>query len=123
MNSPIHIAWHKVFDSVEEARQQVPQRQMKLLTVEGNSICFAHTFAGFFAVEDACPHLGYSLSRGTTNYQNEVVCPWHSYRYHLETGRECDWRTRKAKTYPVEVRPDGVFIGLEKPLTATATPV
>lgn len=105
--------WHKVFDSEQEAREQVPQRQLKQLIIDGHAICFAHTFAGFFAVGDACPHLGHSLSRGTTNYLNEVICPWHSYRYDLSQGKECDYRTRNATTYPVEQRADGIYIGLK----------
>ncbi len=92
----------------------MPQRKMKLLVLEGRSICFAHTFAGFFALDDACPHMGYSLSRGTTNYLNEVICPWHSYRFSLSDGRECEYRAKKAVLHPVDVRADGVFIGIER---------
>lgn len=111
--------WHKVFDSIEEAKEQVPQRKLKQFKVEGRTICFAHTAVGFFGIEDACPHLGHSLSRGTTNYLNEVICPWHSYRYSLSSGKECDWRTRNAATYPVDVREDGVYIGIKKAADAT----
>lgn len=107
--------WHKVFASEEEARAQVAVRKMQLLEIDGQAICFAHTPAGFFAVDDACPHLGHSLSRGTTNYLNEVICPWHSYRYNLATGRECEYRTRNAVQHPVEVRGDGVYIGVKQP--------
>lgn len=106
--------WHKVFGSEEEAAKQVPLRKLQQLELEGKLLCFAHTAAGYFAVADACPHLGYSLSKGTTNYLNEVICPWHSYRFNLNSGRECDYRTRPAITYPVEVRPDGVYIGIEQ---------
>lgn len=104
--------WHKVYASVEEATQTVPLRKLQKLEIDGRQICFAHTHAGFFAVDDACPHLGYSLSRGTTNYLNEVVCPWHSYRFNLQTGFECEYRSRNAKTHPVEVREDGIYIGI-----------
>ncbi|ARS36240.1 Rieske (2Fe-2S) protein [Pontibacter actiniarum] len=104
--------WHKVFASEAEAAQAVPQRKLRQLELGGRQVCFAHTQAGFFAVEDACPHLGYSLSRGNTNYLNEVICPWHSYRFNLQNGRECEYRSRNAVTYPVEVREDGVYVGL-----------
>lgn len=109
-----NYTWHKVFSSAEEAKEQVALRKLQLLEVEGRAICFAHTPDGFFAVDDACPHLGQSLSRGTTNYLNEVICPWHSYRYNLENGRECDYRTRNAVLHPVELRPDGVYVGIKK---------
>ncbi|MFT2010177.1 Rieske (2Fe-2S) protein [Pontibacter sp. 13R65] len=104
--------WHKIFENETEAKAQVPLRQTKLLAVAGKEICLAHTAAGFVAIQDACPHLGSSLSRGKINYLNEVVCPWHSYRYDLRSGKECDYRTRNAKTYPLEIREDGLYIGL-----------
>lgn len=104
--------WQKVYNSVAEATEKVPLRKLQKLVLEGREICLAHTQAGLFAVADACPHLGYSLSRGTTNYLNEVICPWHSYRFNLESGKECEYRSRNAVTYPVEVREDGLYIGL-----------
>ena len=119
MNEENSYNWHKIFDSEEEARTQVPQRQMKLLVLEGKEICFAHTGAGYFALDDACPHLGHSLSRGTTNFLNEVICPWHSYRYSMTDGRECEFRTRKAVLHPVEMREDGVYVGIKNELSAT----
>ncbi|MDX5422369.1 MAG: Rieske 2Fe-2S domain-containing protein [Hymenobacteraceae bacterium] len=106
--------WHKVFGSADEAKTKVPQRQLHKFVLNGRSICFAHTSAGFFALDDACPHLGFSLSKGTTNYLNEVICPWHSYRFNLESGRECDFRSRNAVVHPVEVRTDGVYIGIKE---------
>lgn len=106
--------WHKVFDSEEDASAQVPLRKLQRFDLDGRAVCFAHTPDGFFALDDACPHLGYSLSRGTTNYLNEVICPWHSYRYNLANGRECDYRTRNAVLHPVEIRKDGLYIGIRK---------
>lgn len=107
--------WHKVFGSLTEAREQVPLRKLKQLVLDGRPICFAHTANGFFALDDSCPHLGFSLSKGTTNYLDEVVCPWHSYRYSMQDGRECEFRTRKAVLHRVELREEGVFVGIELP--------
>ena len=101
------MAWHKIFNSTAEAKAAVPLTKTKLFIIEGHRICLAHTAAGFFAVDDECPHLGESLSKGTTNYLNEVVCPWHSYRYNLANGAECKHRTRSVKAYPVKQEADG----------------
>ena len=106
--------WHRVFPSEEEARVRVAPRKLHQLKVDGRDICLAHTDTGFFAMADACPHMGHSLSRGTVNHLNEVICPWHSYRYSMESGRECDYRTRNAYIHPVEVRSDGVYIGIRQ---------
>ena len=106
--------WHKVFSSEEDARAQVAAGKLHRLEVGGRTICFARTEAGFSAIADACPHMGHSLSRGDTNHLNEVICPWHCYRYSLESGRECDYRTRNAVLHPVEMRSDGVYIGIRQ---------
>ena len=107
------MAWHKIFNSTAEAKAAVPLTKTKLFIIEGHRICLAHTAAGFFAVDDECPHLGESLSKGTTNYLNEVVCPWHSYRYNLANGAECKYRTRSLKTYATKQEDDGLYIEVE----------
>ncbi|KAA5549556.1 Rieske (2Fe-2S) protein [Adhaeribacter rhizoryzae] len=104
------MAWHKIFNSTAEAMAAIPTNKPKLFIIEGQRICLARTAAGFFAVDDECPHLGESLSKGTTNYLNEVVCPWHSYRYSLANGAECKYRTRSVKTYPTKQEADGLYI-------------
>src|SRR5262245_43981621 len=36
---------------------------------------------------DLCPHMGAPVSQGEfCRETNEVVCPWHGYRYSLDTG-------------------------------------
>lgn len=104
------MAWHKLFESLAEAASAVPLSKTKLFIIQNQRICLAHTATGFFAVDDACPHLGESLSKGTTNYLNEVVCPWHSYRYNLQNGAECKYRTRSVKTYATKQEEDGFYI-------------
>ncbi len=103
---------HKIFDSVTAAEQALPLGKPQKLWVTGHeeAICLVRMRKGIFAVSDICPHLGESLSKGTTNYLNEVVCPWHSYRFSLLTGQECNNRTKNVKTFTVEVQPDGVYL-------------
>jgi 3-phenylpropionate/trans-cinnamate dioxygenase ferredoxin subunit len=43
-----------------------------------------------------------------------VVCPVHNLKFHLGNGRDTNGEGYKLKTYPVEVRPDGLFIGVEE---------
>ena len=102
----------KIFNSLEEAYQTIPRSKNRLILVDGQRICVAHTAAGLFAVADSCPHLGESLSKGTTNYLNEIVCPWHSYRFELSTGTECKNRTANLKTYTISQEPDGIYVEL-----------
>ncbi|WP_205503018.1 Rieske (2Fe-2S) protein [Rufibacter psychrotolerans] len=106
------MPWIKLFNSEAEAKAQVALTKAKAVLADGREICLAHTPAGLFAVENLCPHLGDALSRGTTNYLNEIICPWHSYRFHLATGEECKGRTRPLQRFPLETREDGVYVHL-----------
>ncbi|ALI97960.1 Rieske (2Fe-2S) protein [Rufibacter tibetensis] len=104
------MQWIKLFDSEDEAKKQIPVTRSIAVVAAGQEICIAHTPSGLFAVENLCPHLGDALSRGTTNYLNEIICPWHSYRFHLISGEECKGRTRPLKRFTLETREGGVYV-------------
>ena len=102
----------KVFGSVAEAESQVPINKSLKLRIGEKVICLSHTKNGFFAVSDVCPHLGASLSGGHLNNWNEIVCPWHSYKFNLKTGDETSGYGYKVKRYPVIVSNDGLFLDM-----------
>jgi nitrite reductase/ring-hydroxylating ferredoxin subunit len=105
--------WHKIFESVEEAIQQIPLNTLYSLRIDIRKICITHTSRGFSAMEDACPHKLIPLSKGYVNEHNEVVCVWHKYCFDTATGYEMtDKNIRPVKVYPLEVREDGLFIAL-----------
>lgn len=66
----------------------------------------------FYAVQDRCTHNSESLSKGSVNYLGEIICPWHNYRFDLESGKECASRSAELITYPVRIKEDGFFIGI-----------
>ncbi len=107
------MKWYKVFDSVDKAKQVVSLNSLQLLLIKNKKICLAHTQAGFFAVDNTCPHLAASLHKGKVNYLNEIVCPWHAYRYNLESGIECNHRSVDLKQYALKIEDNALFIGLE----------
>ena len=114
MINPTSPAQHKLFDTLTEAERALPLGKPQKLWVAGRAeaVCLVRNRAGIFAVSDVCPHLGESLSKGTTNYLNEVICPWHSYRFSLVNGRECNNRSSNLKTFKVELLSDGVYLQL-----------
>jgi nitrite reductase/ring-hydroxylating ferredoxin subunit len=65
-----------------------------------------------YAFNDKCPHNGASLSRGSCNKKNEVVCPLHSYSFDLETGKSTLGGVFTLKTYPIEIKEDGIYVGI-----------
>lgn len=100
----------KIFNSIEDAAKQIPLNKAITLKVAGRKICLAHTTQGFFAVNDKCPHNGASLGSGFCAEDNSIVCPVHRYRFDLQTGRAKSGLGDAVRTYPVEVRQDGVYI-------------
>lgn len=87
-------------------------KQPRLLIVRGKNICLVREDGRLHAIEDRCSHNGESLSKGMVNFFGEVICPWHGYRFNLNTGRESGERSRDLVIYPIKEEPEGVFIGL-----------
>ena len=108
------IKWHKVFDSVEAANNFLEVGNVNSIIVAKKKICLAHTVDGFYAVNDKCPHNGASLSQGRCTKEGSVVCPVHRYHFDLKTGRSKSGLGNYVQPYPIEVRENGVFIGIEE---------
>lgn len=80
--------------------------------IGGHGIAVFRTRAGkVFAVANRCPHKGGPLADGMLA-GDQVVCPYHAFRFHADTG-ECDQPTVCAvTTYPVEVVGERVRVGV-----------
>ena len=106
------MEWIKIFNSEFEARERLANKQTQLIIIGGKRICLAMYDGKFFAVQDSCTHNGESLSRGQINYAGEIICPWHNYRFELNTGKSCEASCRDLVIYPLKSDPDGFFIGI-----------
>ena len=106
-------AWFMVFSSVEKAREQVPLNRTIAIEIGDKRLCLARTEQGFFALDEKCPHQGLPITRGGFCEHETVVCPFHRYAWSLKTGREVERREDNIQLYPVEERPEGLFIGIE----------
>ena len=107
------LKWFRIFSTLEEAQQKVPDRQARLLILKGRRICLVNLGGSFKAIQDSCPHRGAPLSQGKLNYLNEIVCPLHDYQFNLVTGIEAGGRCGTARTYPVKAETDGLFVGIK----------
>ncbi len=65
----------------------------------------------YYAVQRSCPHAGADLSGGWCK-EGKLICPYHRYSYNLETGKGSEGQGDYIDTFPVEVREDGIYIGL-----------
>jgi nitrite reductase/ring-hydroxylating ferredoxin subunit len=108
------IRWYKVYMDLKEAEQMVPLYKTDTVTAGSKKICIARTEQGFFAVGDRCPHNGFSLGKGWCTPEQTVVCPLHRYAFDLKTGRAKTGLADYVYTYPVEIREDGFYVGIEE---------
>jgi nitrite reductase/ring-hydroxylating ferredoxin subunit len=104
--------WIQVFPSAAEARLRLAENKPQLLVLRGKRICLVLRGDRFYAVQDTCSHRGESLSKGTVNYQGEIICPLHGHCFSLKTGRESSERSRDLETYPVKEDDTGFYVGL-----------
>jgi nitrite reductase/ring-hydroxylating ferredoxin subunit len=66
----------------------------------------------YYAVANKCPHRGSPLGEGRIE-QGIVICPNHEWRFRLEDGANMQNPELFIPTYPVKVRHDNIYIGLE----------
>ena len=65
----------------------------------------------YFCVEDTCTHDGGEMTDGPLQGKS-IVCPRHGARFSLETGQpECMPATEPIRTFQVETRDDGIYVG------------
>ncbi|HET6243654.1 MAG: Rieske (2Fe-2S) protein [Bacteroidetes bacterium] len=107
------IIWYKVFDA-DFLKLNEPELKIPIAVhVANKSICLIKLETGYFAVNDICPHQGASLSSGHCSGEN-IVCPWHKLEFNLVSGRQAGGGGDYVRAYPVELRADGLYIGIEK---------
>ena len=86
----------------------IPEGLGHRVKLDGLDIALFRLGRSVYALEDFCPHLGFPLSEGIVR-DDEVICAWHGWHVRLADGG-CLSERNKAKTYPVEVRGDEVWV-------------
>jgi 3-phenylpropionate/trans-cinnamate dioxygenase ferredoxin subunit len=90
-----------------------PQNQLLDMEVEGKKITLAKWKDGYFAFAQKCPHASGRMAQGYINPLGQVVCPLHRYAFDMKNGRNTTGEGYFLNTYPVEQRPEGIFIGFK----------
>ena len=104
--------WHKVADHLNEL--DFAANHIAVTEVKGKKICVAKFNDAAFAFAFKCPHAGGFLADGYIDALGNVVCPLHRYKYSLQNGRNVSGEGYYLKHWPVEIREEGVFIGMEE---------
>ncbi len=102
-----------MFSSAEKAAEVLPLNKPVKVDMDSDILLLVRTNTGFFAFEEFCPHAKAPLIEGWADEQNCFICPYHRYKFDLETGFEKTCGGPALRRYPIEIRDDGFFIGKE----------
>lgn len=92
--------------------------RVKSITARNVSICLAHFDGQWAAMDNRCPHQGGPLGEGSIEHGIDgkcwIRCPWHGWDFDPLTGAPPGGHEDSGQTlYPVEIREDDIFVGLE----------
>ena len=102
--------WYKIADSIAEL--SFSANGLAEITVNNKTICISYRNSQLHACTNKCPHAGGKLADGSIDWMGNIVCPLHRYKFSLENGRNTSGEGYYLKTYPVEQREDGIFVGI-----------
>ena len=110
MSSSLKYTWHKIADSLEE----IPFSPNGLTEIDfnGKTICLSLHDNTIHACTNKCPHAGGTLAEGYLDASGNIVCPLHRYKFSMQNGRNISGEGYYLKTFPVEIRNEGVFVGI-----------
>ncbi len=107
-----NINWVKIADHLHAI--SFAANNMAEITADGKTICIAKFEDHLFAFAQKCPHASGLLSQGFIDPLGNVVCPLHRYKYALRNGRNVSGEGYYLKHWPVEMRDDGIYVGLDE---------
>ena len=103
-----NLVWHKVLEADE-----LPEGRVKPVTCAHLTVCMAHFEGQYSALDNKCPHQGGPLGEGSIE-NGWLRCPWHGWDFHPTTGIPPGGYDDGIETFAVDVRADGIYVGLEE---------
>jgi len=109
MNSR-QYTWHKIAESTNELSDS--ENRIYVIDINGKKICIAAYQQQWFGFAYKCPHASGIMADGYIDPLGNIVCPVHRFKFSLRNGRNTSGEGFYLKTYPVELRQDGVYVGM-----------
>lgn len=107
---PQNCQWYKIAESYEELFADAVNG-IRIMEVGGKKITLTFFQNQIFAVAHKCPHAGGILGEGFMDAAGNIVCPLHRYRFCIKNGRNISGEGYYLKTWAVETRNDGIYVG------------
>jgi 3-phenylpropionate/trans-cinnamate dioxygenase ferredoxin subunit len=106
------INWIRIADHINEL--PFAENNIAIAELKGKKICIGRFNDQYFAYTYKCPHAGGILADGYIDAVGNVVCPLHRYKYNMENGRNSSGEGYYLKHWPLELRDNAVYIGVEE---------
>ena len=97
--------WHRV-----GAAADFEEGRVREVRVGDRRLAVGRAGGALFCVDEACPHAGGSLARGTLQ-GGRLVCPVHGFAYDVASGR-CEDDVAPVAVHPVREGDAGVEVAL-----------
>jgi NAD(P)H-dependent nitrite reductase small subunit len=94
------------------SEEDLPIGKSAIISAGEDEIALFNYKGKYYAVANKCPHRGAPLGEGRIE-EGIVICPNHEWRFKLENGANMQNPELFIPTYPVKVRNDNIYIGLE----------
>lgn len=104
--------WHKIADDLNEI--EFANNNIAVVDLNGKDICLGKFKDDVFAFAFRCPHAGGTLAEGFIDALGNIVCPRHRYKYNIANGRNVSGEGYYLKHWPVEIKEEGVYVGIEE---------
>ncbi len=103
------LEWHRVLDE-----DDLPDGRVTTVHAGVRELALVHYDGCWAALDNRCPHQGGPLGEGSI--ENGLLrCPWHGFDYDPLTGGSPGGFVDQATCFPLEVREDGVYVGVSPP--------
>ena len=90
-----------------ELREQLP----RVVQYRGRRFCVNYWRQKWIVYSADCPHMMGPLEGETIAEDGSVTCPWHGYRFNVETGELCEGRSGKLAVAPaIMIQQDKLFL-------------
>ena len=93
------------------ALSELSAEQCRVVEIEGIEVGLVLRAGQPVALLNHCPHFGGPLAHGAVA-RDEIVCPWHRFRFHLADGRSVTNPKMQATWLPARVANSRVEVDL-----------
>ncbi len=103
------LKWIRI--AVSENELQWNENGICIIEANNKKITIAFFNDVLYAFAHKCPHAGGILGEGKITGNGCIVCPLHRYSFHLKSGFTTSGEGYFLKTYQIEKREDGIYLG------------